>query len=151
MPDSVALIPRIGVELIPKLSQGEFSVEFNLPPGTPIEQTDRALRTVQNSAKAYDDVRTTFAVAGTGNRMDANPNQGGENWGQLNVTLVSGASSSDEQQSMEKMRASSVRFRACSISLDGLSSSVSRHRLKLKSVGLIWKTSKKPAMLLRLS
>jgi len=103
---SIALIPRIGVELIPQLSQGEFFVEFKLPPGTPIEQTDRALRTVQNSAKSYDGVRTTFAVAGTGNRMDANPDEGGENWGQLNVTLVSGASSYDEQQTMGKMRAS---------------------------------------------
>ena len=103
---SIALIPRIGVELIPQLSQGEYFVEFKLPPGTPIEQTDRALRTVQNSAKNYDEVRTTFAVAGTGNRMDANPDEGGENWGQLNVTLVSDASSYNEQQSMEKMRES---------------------------------------------
>jgi len=103
---SIALVPRIGVELIPQLSPGEFFVEFKLPPGTPIEQTDRALRTVQNSAKSYDGVRTTFAVAGTGNRMDANPDEGGENWGQLNVTLASGASSYNEQQTMEKMRAS---------------------------------------------
>lgn len=103
---TIALIPRIGVELIPQLSQGEFSVEFKLPPGTPIEQTDRALRTVQNTAKEYDDVRTTFAVAGTGNRMDANPNEGGENWGQLSVTLASGATPMDERETMEKMRAS---------------------------------------------
>jgi HAE1 family hydrophobic/amphiphilic exporter-1 len=102
---SIALVPRIGVELIPQLSQGEFNVEFQLPPGTPIEQTDRALRTVQQSARSYDDVRTTFAVAGTGNRMDANPNQGGENWGQMNVTLASGASSAEEEQTMEQMRA----------------------------------------------
>ena len=38
--------------------------------------------------------------------MDANPNQGGENWGQLNVTLASGASSAEEQRTMERMRAS---------------------------------------------
>src|SRR6056297_1465820 len=103
---SIALVPRIGVELIPQLSQGEYSVEFQLPPGTPIEQTDRALRTVQQSARSYDGVRTTFAVAGTGNRMDANPDEGGENWGQLNVTLASGASSYNEQQTMERMRTS---------------------------------------------
>jgi HAE1 family hydrophobic/amphiphilic exporter-1 len=103
---SIALVPKIGVELIPQLSQGEFSVEFKLPPGTPIEKTDQALRAVQNTAKNYDGVRTTFAVAGTGNRMDANPDEGGENWGELSVKLVSGASSYDEQQTMDKMRAS---------------------------------------------
>lgn len=103
---SIALVPRIGIELIPQLSQGEFSVEFKLPPGTPIEKTDQALRSVQNTAKDYEGVRTTFAVAGTGNRMDANPDEGGENWGELSVTFASGASSYDEQQTMDKMRAS---------------------------------------------
>jgi HAE1 family hydrophobic/amphiphilic exporter-1 len=103
---SIALVPRIGIELIPQLSQGEFSVEFKLPPGTPIEKTDQALRSVQNTAKNYEGVRTTFAVAGTGNRMDANPDEGGENWGELNVTLASGASSYEEQQTMDRMRTS---------------------------------------------
>jgi HAE1 family hydrophobic/amphiphilic exporter-1 len=102
---SIAIVPRIGVELIPQLSQGEFNVEFELPPGTPIEQTDRALRSIQESAKSYDGIRTTFAVAGTGNRMDASPNQGGENWGQLDVALPSGASSAEEQQAMSRLRA----------------------------------------------
>ncbi|MDX1640821.1 MAG: efflux RND transporter permease subunit [Balneolaceae bacterium] len=103
---SIALVPRIGIELIPQLSQGEFSVEFKLPPGTPIEKTDQALRSVQNTAKDYQNVQTTFAVAGTGNRMDANPDEGGENWGELSVTLASGASSFEEQQAMDQMRSS---------------------------------------------
>src|SRR6056297_2258265 len=66
---SLALVPQIGIELIPQLSQGEFAVEFKLPPGTPIEETDKALRSVQNTSKNLDHVRTTFAVAGTGNQM----------------------------------------------------------------------------------
>ncbi len=103
---SLALIPRIGIELIPQLSQGEFKVEFKLPPGTPIEETDSALRNVQNATKNRDNVRSTFAVAGTGNRMDANPDEGGENWGELNVMLASGTSSSDESQTMQAMRSS---------------------------------------------
>lgn len=103
---SIALVPKIGIELIPQLSQGEFSVEFKLPPGTPIEKTDQALRTVQNTAKDYPNVHTTFAVAGTGNRMDANPDEGGENWGELNVTLAPGATAYDEEQTMDQMRSS---------------------------------------------
>src|SRR6056297_2618323 len=107
---SISLIPRIGIELIPQLSQGEFSVEFKLPPGTPIEKTDQALRAVQNSVKNYEGIQTTFAVAGTGNQMDANPDEGGENWGELNVTLASGATSSEEQLTMAQMRASFQRI-----------------------------------------
>lgn len=103
---SLLLVQKIGIELIPQLSQGEFKVEFKLPPGTPIEQTDAALRTVQESTKSAQNVRSTFAVAGTGNRMDANPDQGGENWGELNVLLASGASSSTENTVMNSMRES---------------------------------------------
>ncbi|WP_020401788.1 efflux RND transporter permease subunit [Gracilimonas tropica] len=103
---SLALVPRIGIELIPQLSQGEFNVEFKLPPGTPIEKTDGALKAVQASARSYNNIQTTFAVAGTGNRMDANPDEGGENWGEMNVTLASGASSYDEESAMDNLRGS---------------------------------------------
>lgn len=101
---SLALVQKIGIELIPQLSQGEFKVEFKLPPGTPIEQTDSALKAVQEATKESQNVQSTFAVAGTGNRMDANPDQGGENWGELNVLLASGASSDTESSVMNSMR-----------------------------------------------
>lgn len=101
---SLTLVPKIGIELIPQLSQGEFNVEFKLPPGTPIEQTDEALRKVQAATYSNQDVRSTFAVAGTGNKMDANPDEGGENWGEMNVMLASGASSDTEEQTMASMR-----------------------------------------------
>jgi HAE1 family hydrophobic/amphiphilic exporter-1 len=101
---SLTLVQKIGIELIPQLSQGEFKVEFKLPPGTPIEQTDSALKAVQEATKDAQNVQSTFAVAGTGNRMDANPDQGGENWGELNVLLASGASSDTESSVMGSMR-----------------------------------------------
>lgn len=103
---SIMLIPRIGIELIPQLSQGEFKVEFKLPPGTPIEETDQALRGVQDATRGNEQVRSTFAVAGTGNRMDANPDEGGENWGELNVMLASGSSALAEENTMSSMRSS---------------------------------------------
>ncbi len=103
---SMALVQQIGIELIPQLSQGEFKVEFKLPPGTPIEQTDSALKAVQDATKSKTNVKSTFAVAGTGNRLDANPDQGGENWGELNVLLASGSGSTAEEQVMDEMRSS---------------------------------------------
>ena len=103
---SLALLPRIGVELIPQLSQGEFNVEFTLPPGTPIEQTDAAMRSVQHHANSMDEISTTFAVAGTGNRMTANPDEGGENKGELNVSLAAETSSSGEQHVIDNLRGS---------------------------------------------
>jgi HAE1 family hydrophobic/amphiphilic exporter-1 len=101
---SVALIPVLGVELIPQLSQGEFRVEFRMPPGTPLEVTDTAIALIQNASKDIRGLTTTFSVAGTGNRMDADPEQGGENWGEMNVTLQPGARQADEERVMGQMR-----------------------------------------------
>lgn len=101
---SVVLIPVLGVELIPQLSQGEFRVEFRLPPGTPLEVTDAAIASVQSSASKISKISTCFSVAGTGNRMDANPEQGGENWGQLDVVLAPGSGRADEDEVMASLR-----------------------------------------------
>jgi HAE1 family hydrophobic/amphiphilic exporter-1 len=103
---SIMLIPKIGFELIPQLSQGEFNVEFKLPPGTPIEQTDEVIKSVQLATKSIANIRSSFAIAGTGNRMDANPDEGGENWGELNVMLAIDASSDKENATMSSMRSS---------------------------------------------
>lgn len=101
---SLTLVPRLGMELIPSLSQGEFKVEFQLPPGTPIEKTDKALRNVQQATGKLDNVSSSFAVAGSGNKMDANPNQGGENWGELDVVLAAGSGRDQEEQAMQQLR-----------------------------------------------
>jgi HAE1 family hydrophobic/amphiphilic exporter-1 len=101
---SLIMIPILGVELIPQLSQGEFQVEFRLPPGTPLDYTDAMIADVQNSATKIDNISTMFSVAGTGNRMDANPDQGGENWGELNVVLHPGSKRIDEEMVMAQLR-----------------------------------------------
>jgi HAE1 family hydrophobic/amphiphilic exporter-1 len=101
---SLLLIPVLGVELIPQLAQGEFSVEMRMPPGTPLEVTDSAIRDAQALAAEIPRVTTTFSVAGTGNRMDANPEQGGENWGEIYVVLEPGSGRGDEEAVMAELR-----------------------------------------------
>jgi len=101
---SLLLIPRIGIELIPSMSQGEFVVEFRMPPGNKLNKTDDTLKSVQYAAETVGKVNTTFSVAGTGNRMDANPEEGGENWGELNVNLIRGSGRDDEEQTMDQLR-----------------------------------------------
>lgn len=101
---SLMMIPVLGVELIPQLSQGEFQIEFKLPPGTPLAKTDKVIKGVQDSAEDIDLINNTFSVAGTGNRMDANPDEGGENWGELNISLISGSKKAEEAQVMSDIR-----------------------------------------------
>jgi len=85
---SAALVPRLGIELIPTLAQGEFDISLQLPAGTPLEKTDDVVRRVQSIATSVPEIGSTFGVAGTGNRLDANPDEGGENWGELHVLLT---------------------------------------------------------------
>jgi len=98
------LVPALGIELIPQLSQGEFEVTMKLPPGTPIEQSDAALARLQQSARGVDAIATSFAVSGTGNRMDANPDEGGENYGEVHVRLASDAGEMGEAEAMNTLR-----------------------------------------------
>jgi HAE1 family hydrophobic/amphiphilic exporter-1 len=102
---TLAIIPRLGIELIPQLSQGEFEVEFRLPPGTPLDVTDANIRAVMEASRDARNISAMYSVAGTGNRMDANPEQGGENWGELSVILPRGAGREDEERAMAALRA----------------------------------------------
>ncbi len=101
---TMLLVPRLGSELIPQLSQGEFNLELRLSPGTPLADTDRAVRTAQAAAANIDTVEMTYSVAGTGNRLDANPVDAGEHTGTLSVRLVPGADRDAEERVMAALR-----------------------------------------------
>jgi HAE1 family hydrophobic/amphiphilic exporter-1 len=98
------VLPRLGTELIPQMSQGEFNVDLRLPPGTPLEQTDRAVQTTQALSGQLGNVALAYSVAGTGNRLDANPVDAGENTGRLSITLQAGADREDEEAAMATLR-----------------------------------------------
>lgn len=100
----VLVLPRLGTELIPQMSQGEFNVDLRLPPGTPLEQTDRSVQAAQRASDALGNVALAYSVAGTGNRLDANPVDAGENTGRLSITLQAGAGREDEEAAMAGMR-----------------------------------------------
>jgi len=88
---TLLMVSGLGTELIPRLSQGEFSVKLRLPAGTPLESTDRAMVLVREAAAELPAISRAYAVAGTGNRLDANPVDSGENTGTLDVTLTDAA------------------------------------------------------------
>jgi HAE1 family hydrophobic/amphiphilic exporter-1 len=101
---SMALIPRLGTELIPQFSQGEFDVDLRLSPGAPLYETDQAIQMAQRAASEIEAVELNYSVAGTGNRLDANPIDAGDNSGTLSVKLQPGAGRDAENSTMEGMR-----------------------------------------------
>jgi HAE1 family hydrophobic/amphiphilic exporter-1 len=101
---TMLLVPRLGSELIPQFSQGEFSVDIRLAPGSPLQETDRAIQIAQRAAAKIDAVELDYSVAGTGNRLDANPVDAGDNTGKLSVTLRPGSGRAEENRTMDAMR-----------------------------------------------
>ena len=97
---AVLLIPRLGMELIPTLSQGEFSVEVTLPAGSPLARTDAIISelaavAVNNNDGGETKVLRTYAMSGTGSLISAAPNQGGDHWGRLNIVMQPTATAGD--------------------------------------------------------
>jgi HAE1 family hydrophobic/amphiphilic exporter-1 len=106
----MSLVPRLGTELIPQFSQGEFNVDLRLPPGSPLSETDRAIQATQRVAATIDAVALNYSVAGTGNRLDANPVDAGDNTGTLSISLERGSDRMVENQAMTAMRAELARL-----------------------------------------
>ena len=100
---ALLLLTQIGVELIPPFNQGEFRAEIKLAPGTPLEKTDAMLRRVSQTVRDNDALAANYSVAGTGNRLDANAESGGENFGTINLVLKPKAYAR-EGQVMEQLR-----------------------------------------------
>ena len=107
---TMSLVPRLGTELIPQFSQGEFNVDLRLSPGAPLSQTDRAIQTTQRAAAAIDAVALNYSVAGTGNRLDANPVDAGDNTGTLSISMAPGSGREAENRTMDAMRKELARL-----------------------------------------
>lgn len=101
---SVALVPRLGYELLPQLAQGEFAVDVRLPAGAPLAETDAAIDRLQALTAELPGIALTYSVAGTGNRLDASPVDAGEHTGQLNVKLAPGSGREEEARTIAAMR-----------------------------------------------
>lgn len=99
-----SLVPRLGFDLIPAMSQGEFYVEIQLPVGSAIERTDKVLTKLAAVVGAESQVERSYAQAGTGQQMTVDPAIGGSHWGRLNIVLKPGSTAADEQKVMQLIR-----------------------------------------------
>ncbi len=99
-----SLLPRLGADVIPQLSQGEFYVEIQLPIGSAIEQTDAVLKQLAAVAAPLPGVARSYGQAGTGAQMTVDPAIGGSHWGRLSIVLQPGSAPEVEQQVMAVLR-----------------------------------------------
>lgn len=78
---------RLGAELIPPLTQGEFTIEVTLPEGTPIERTDALVRTIETEVSGYPEVATVYSSIGGSNENQFARDSERENLAQLYVVM----------------------------------------------------------------
>ena len=102
---SMALVPTLGLDLIPQLAQGRFDMTVTLPPGTPLAETDKLVGEISARHAKDSGVESIYGVAGAGTRLDANPTESGENIARLSIALANGGSKKIEADEVDRLRA----------------------------------------------
>lgn len=113
---SLWLVPRLGFDLIPSFSQGEFSYLIELPEGTPLEVTDRFLAEAQEGLTDDARVASFSSVAGGSGLSLTNTGTEGENSGRIQVRMAPGTGTEAEEAVIASLRrrlaeAEGVRFK----------------------------------------
>ncbi len=103
---SIALIPTLGLDLIPSLAQGRFEMTVKQPPGTALIDTDKLVAELQQKNAKDPNIALIYGVSGTGTRLDATPTESGENIARLLVVLKPGVGERGEHEAIEALRAS---------------------------------------------
>ncbi|HET6905943.1 MAG TPA: efflux RND transporter permease subunit [Rhodanobacteraceae bacterium] len=101
---ALALVPTLGLDLIPQLAQDRFEMTAALPPGTPLAQTDALVREISQRHAHDPDVESIYGVAGVGTRLDANPTESGENIARMTITLKPDAGKGAEAAETQRLR-----------------------------------------------
>ncbi len=58
---SMCLLPFIGMEFMPGMDAGQFTIDVTMPKGSELDETDRAARQVETIASGYDEVEYVFS------------------------------------------------------------------------------------------
>ncbi len=85
---SVIAAGFLGGELIPPLTQGEFSFEVRLPDGRPLEATDAVLLQLEESIRSYPGVAKVFSSVGGSQQNQFASGTLEENIGTLHVVMA---------------------------------------------------------------
>jgi len=105
---ALSLLTGLGAELIPEISQGEFFVDLQLPPGTPVEQTSRRLEEAEAIIRQEQGVERYYTIVGSGNQTGASAVEEREHIGQILVALGPDMLHEKETAVLEELR---ERFR----------------------------------------
>jgi HAE1 family hydrophobic/amphiphilic exporter-1 len=101
---TAAVVPRLGVDLVPPFAQGEFWFQIELPEGTPLEVTDSVAAEVGKALEDEPMVESYSSITGGSGMLLAATGTEGENVARLQVRMQPGATPDQERSVIERLR-----------------------------------------------
>lgn len=93
---SVWMFPRLGFDLVPSFSQGEFGFAVELPEGTPLDRTDAFVRDVQAALEGDARVASVSTISGGAALSLTSTGTEGESSARIQLRMAPGTSTEDE-------------------------------------------------------
>ncbi len=101
---AIWMVPRLGFDLIPSFSQGEFSFMVELPEGTPLETTDRFVGGVESALAGDERVASLSSIVGGRGLSLTSTGTEGENTARIQVKMADGTTAEDEERVASLLR-----------------------------------------------
>ena len=101
---AIYMIQEIGSELIPEISQGEFLIDYELPPGTALEETSKRLVSAEKYLSETPEIASFYTIVGSGNQSGVSAVEEREYIGQTLAVLQPGILHEEETAVMEEVR-----------------------------------------------
>nr|MDJ0840029.1 efflux RND transporter permease subunit [Acidobacteriota bacterium] len=108
---TLRLYPKLGQELIPALTEGEFFFEVSMPEGTALPTTDQVIAEMERTAAMDPAVETVYATVGTRTVTGGlSLKTKDENLGQVNVVLKDRSDEGLEEAVADRLRETYARI-----------------------------------------
>ncbi|HSP07448.1 MAG TPA: efflux RND transporter permease subunit, partial [Acidobacteriota bacterium] len=107
---SLLMLSNLGVELIPPISQGEFSFEIELPEGTPLTQTAKVMKNVEDQVRKIPEITNTMILLGRNANVSWTAAESYENSAVLNVKVTGKDLKAVEEKAAAQIRNSLDRY-----------------------------------------
>jgi HAE1 family hydrophobic/amphiphilic exporter-1 len=101
---AAAFVPRLGFDLIPSFSQGEFNFLVQLPEGTPLDVVDRYVGEVQEVIADDPRVGSVSSISGGRGLSLTSTGTEGENTARIQVLMADGTNGKDEAAIVDLLR-----------------------------------------------
>jgi HAE1 family hydrophobic/amphiphilic exporter-1 len=100
---ALLLWPRLGMELVPPLARGEFTLALEMPEGTPLSQTGAVVAEVERGISELPGIAMVAGEVGISREGDASAQRRKENRAEVRVRLTE-ASATAEALALESIR-----------------------------------------------